>query len=691
MAAWRLGWLDRAEVRTWDLRVSMLAHRERADPDITLVFLDQSSLDWARTENSLSWPWPREVYTPIISSAAAGGARSVAFDVLYTEPSGYGVEDDQALASAIADARMFVGTVFLGDARSKIGSATNWPPDIPGPRLQADGLGALPAEMRKRFEAQRALFPIPEVATNAAMLANVFSNPDPDGIYRRIRLFATFDGRVIPSLGLAAYIAAHPGCRLDVTPGQLRVGGATVPLDREGRAILRYRGPTQTHRTVTAATVVRAAIQGDDAEAVARRTEWFKGRHVLFGFSAPGLYDLRSSPISGVYPGVEIHATVLDNLLADDFMRDAPAWLTALLALALAVLGAILTRSCHRAWQAATAFIALLPLPFAAGFAAYAWGVWLPIMAPLAGLGPALVAGLVLNYATEGRQKRFIKGAFKQYLSPAVIEELVEHPERLKLGGETRELSIYFSDIQGFTGISETMSPEQLTAFLNEYLTEMTDIIYSEGGTIDKYEGDAIIAFWNAPLPQEDHPTRAVRAAIRCQARLRELRPAYRERVGRDVLVRIGLHTGPVVIGNMGSNQRFNYTFLGDAGNLASRLEGVNKQFGTYALISAATRERLAPDLAAREIGRVAVVGRKEPVVVYEPMTAEDRSVREPLLARFDEALRSFYAGRFREAATVFGELAAGDPVSRIYATRCEALVAAPPAGWDGVIRLTEK
>ncbi|MCA1808930.1 MAG: adenylate/guanylate cyclase domain-containing protein, partial [Lentisphaerae bacterium] len=207
--------------------------------------------------------------------------------------------------------------------------------------------------------------------------------------------------------------------------------------------------------------------------------------------------------------------------------------------------------------------LAALPLPAAASLAAYQAGWWLPFIGPALATALALIGGVLVNYATEGRQKRFIRSAFRQYLSEDVIRELVNHPERLTLGGEQRTLSIFFSDLQGFTGIAERLEPRELTSLLNEYLSAMTDIIQAEGGTVDKYEGDAIIAFWNAPLPQDDHAARAVRAALQCQARLAEMRPDLRARYGGDLFMRIGVNTGPVVVGNMGSHNRFNYTILG--------------------------------------------------------------------------------------------------------------------------------
>jgi len=219
----------------------------------------------------------------------------------------------------------------------------------------------------------------------------------------------------------------------------------------------------------------------------------------------------------------------------------------------------------------------------------------------------------------------------------------------------------------------------------------MTDIIQDEGGTVDKYEGDAIIAFWNAPLAQDDHAVRAVRAALRCQTALAEMRPAVHARIGKDLRMRIGLNTGPVVVGNMGSRNRFNYTILGDAANLASRLEGINKQFGTYTLISETTRAVMGQTFAAREISHVAVVGRKMPVRVFEPMRPEILAAHADNFARFAKGLSAFYQGQFAEAMTVFEPLRAKDPAAAAYWHKCQALQAEPPAAWNGVWVMTEK
>jgi adenylate cyclase len=262
----------------------------------------------------------------------------------------------------------------------------------------------------------------------------------------------------------------------------------------------------------------------------------------------------------------------------------------------------------------------------------------------------------------------------------------------LKLGGERRELTIFFSDLQGFTSISEGLSPEDLTALLNEYLSAMTDIIQEEGGTIDKYEGDAIIAFWNAPLEQPDHAVRGVRAALRCQGKLSAMRPDIHARIGKDMLMRIGMNSGPAVVGNMGSRTRFDYTMLGDAVNLAARLEGVNKQFRTYTMVSATTVERTSGAFPVRELGRVAVVGRKEPVTVYEPMPKQLYEPARDRLKAFAAALAAFYAGEFAKAEEGFTAIAAQDPAAAAYVDKCRALQASPPNGsWNGVWLMTSK
>ena len=581
-----------------------------------------------------------------------------------------------------------------------------WPEGLPEPGWTVAGLddwlGAAP-----HLQATRISPPRPELAAAARLLGNVQVRPDPDGVFRRMRPLDLFDGRAVPSLGLAAFLAAT-GTTHDATLGPdhspsaakldrrgLTLSDRFVPLDPDGSAILRFRGPSGTHAAFSAAAVIQSELRLLEGLPGVVAPDELRGKHVFFGFSAPGLFDLRPTPVSGVYPGVEIQATFLDNLLSGDFLRDLPGPVTVGLVLGLCLLTGLALAAWRSPLAGALALLALLAVPAALAWLAYLNGWWAPLVVTEVGVGMAGVLGLLFNYATEGRQRRFIKNAFQQYLSPQVIEQLIADPSKLKLGGERKMLSIFFSDLQGFTTISENLDPEALTALLNDYLTAMTEIIHEEGGTVDKFEGDAIIAFWNAPLDVTDHAWRAVRAALRCQARLAELRPGFRERTGHDLYMRIGINTGAAVVGNMGSHSRFDYSMLGDAVNLAARLEGVNKQFGTFSMISEATRlaalEQSGDATPMRELGRVAVVGRAEPVTVYEPLDEDFVRANASMLERFDAGLRAFYRADFIEAARIFADLAEIDPAAAGYLEICRDHPPVAAEDWDGVRRMRTK
>ncbi|MBI4345488.1 MAG: adenylate/guanylate cyclase domain-containing protein, partial [Elusimicrobia bacterium] len=297
------------------------------------------------------------------------------------------------------------------------------------------------------------------------------------------------------------------------------------------------------------------------------------------------------------------------------------------------------------------------------------------------------------NYVVEGRERRYIKRAFGLYLSPEVVDRIADDPKSLKLAGERREISLFFSDIEGFTTLSETLEPERLAAVMNEYLTAMTDIILESGGTLDKYIGDAIMAFWNAPLDCSDHAVRACRAALLNQEKMAELRLRFKAQGLPPLRVRIGLNTGLASVGNMGSTKRFSYTAMGDEVNLASRLEGVNKQYGTFILLSENTRRLAADAIETRELDFIKVKGKNKPMRVYELLGLKG-SVDSERLARargFEEGLAAYRARRFDEAERVWRGLE-GDEPAGFFLERIERLRAEPPAAdWDGSYALKEK
>jgi adenylate cyclase len=693
LALWLPGTLENIEYRTWDWRVRLFARPGPATDDIALIFLDQKSLDWGKKENGLSWPWPREMYAIVTEFCRRAGAKSLAFDVLYTEPSFYGVEDDVLLGNVMKEYGRVAAVAYLTDEG---GLVSAWPDTVPEPVLTVSGLSHWIAEEHPaRIERTTADFPIEDVVGGASVLANSTFTQDRDGIYRRSKLFSVFDGRVVPSLGLAVWLAGNQGNHeVSIEPGLLRVDTFAVPIDHNGDAVLCYRGPTDTYPSFSAAAIIQSELRIRNGEAPSVDPSLLKDKYVLFGYLAPGLHDLRPSPVDKLHAGLAIHATVLDNLLSGDFIRDVPLWAGIMLLVLLCLGAGIAVSSASTAGRSVIWYALLLPLAPALAAGAYVLGWWLHLVSLELGVTLSLVGSSLVSYGTEGKQRRFIKGAFSQYLSPTVIEQIIAHPERLKLGGELRELSIFFSDIQGFTTISKQLSsePEKLTALLNEYLSAMTDIIQEEGGTIDKYEGDAIIAFWNAPLEVSDHAVRAVRAALRCQEQLAAMRPGFRSRIDKDLLTRIGLNSGLAVVGNMGSRTRFDYTMIGDDVNLAARLEGINKVFRTYTMISANTRKLIGDAFLVRELSTITVVGREDkPLVVYEPMMPAVFEARRSVLEVFDRGLRLFYEGRFAEAIPVFEGIAPDDPPAAAYAEQCRKLEKDHAGPRTGVWTMTEK
>ena len=691
LALWHAGWLDRFEYVTWSWRVKAFAARTAPAPQVKVILLDQASLDWGKKENGWAWPWPRTVYAAVLDFCRRGGAKAAAFDVLYTEPSTYGVEDDQALGDAIRRTPGFVGALVLG---SKSGDATNWPDTIPPLGASWTGLEQWLTRNRSGHVVMpRAAFPIPEVATNSTLLANVSDEPDPDGQFRRTSLFRVFDGKPVPSLGLAAFLAADKkagrALPLRLEDGWLHVGNQKAPIDGRGSAILGFHGKNGRHETYSAAAVIQSELRLQAGEKPVLSPEVFRDAYVLFGYSAPGLLDLRPTPLSRVAPGTEIHATALDNLLTARFLRQPPAVVVAVVTLLLSLLTGAVVALSRNARQSVLAFAFFQPIPVLGAFAAYSFGWWWPLVATEAAVAAALVGGVVLNYATEGRQKAFLRRAFKHYLGAEVIDQIVADPTRLQLGGEKRELTLLFSDIEKFSAFSEKLDPETLTHLLNEYLSDMTDIILEEGGYLDKYIGDAIVAFWNAPAAQPDHAVRAVRTVLRCQRMLGERRAHYQRKTGVILKARIGMNTGEVTVGNMGSRDRFNYTVLGDAANLASRLEGANKVFGTYNLISETTWLLTQGQFLGRELGRIRVVGREQPVRVYEILGFAGEPPPR-FLADFEAGLKLCLAGQWQEALERF-ERQPEDPPSVAYAAQCRSRLAAGAHVWDGIWSLTEK
>jgi adenylate cyclase len=538
---------------------------------VRLVYIDQYSLGWVERNLGLTWPWPRELYGLIAEFGSS--ARAQAFDILFTEPSPYGPEDDRRCAEAMDRA----GNVVLAEVR----------------------------DPQSRFR----LSPLP---VTKVRFGSVNAETDPDGLVRRYRLEG--EGGVQP-FGIAA----------------LETGGFTSlqvnALKGRGDPFLRFSGPSPGFAARNAAEIISSAISLREGLTPQTDPREYEGSILFVGFSAPGLLDLQATPVDAAMPGAEIHATFAANALEGSLLEKLPWWTDWIFIIILACAAGFAASFLHRPIALVSAAALSTALPLLAGFSSQAFGLVLASgSALLASLG-SFVSGIVLSYVAEGRHRAFLRRSFSQYLSPAVIDELLRHPERLSLGGESRELSVFFSDIEGFTPLSESLPPQKLAEFMNLYLSILTSEILAEGGTVDKYVGDAVVAFWNAPLDQADHAVRAVRAALRCQDALCASAARFAALGVKLPVTRIGIHSGVAIVGNMGSPARFNYTALGDVVNTASRLEEANKTTGTKLLVSRATMEAArtvqgsagAAEFRFATVGPVIVPGKKDPIEVFEP------------------------------------------------------------------------
>jgi len=432
-----------------------------------------------------------------------------------------------------------------------------------------------------------------------------------------------------------------------------------------------------------------------------------RGRIFYVHADVAALRDLKPSPVDRRHRGGEITANFLDNLLNGDFIRRAPAWVSAITALLLCILlsvGTFLVSAVTRSagWVAVLSMAISTLVVSVYGFIAFTMynssGVWLDLVQPSLWALFAWGGALGTNFYQEGKSRRFVQDALGRYTAPALVKELMSNPQALTLGwGDKRELTVFFSDLQSFTSISERLTAEQLVALLNDYLTEMTDIVLESGGIVDKYIGDAIMAFWGAPYDDPDHAMNACRATLKMQQRIKELHPKWIEEYGEDILARCGLNTGEAVAGNMGSKHKFNYTLMGDTVNLASRFEGANKPYGTLVMIGEGTYKVVKDHVVTRELDFLAVKGKERPVRVYELMgLAEDMDERTvELAARFNQAMDVYRQTKFEEAMAEFLKIIDdydGDGPSKLYVARCrEYIRSPPPLDWDGVYRMKTK
>ncbi len=698
---------ERLQVQVFDT-YQRLAPRPHGGTPVTIVDLDEESI-----QRIGQWPWPRSTLAQIVDRLGQLGAATIAFDIVFSEPDRTsparvleGLELGDVITSSGIDLDALDNDRRFAEALTRNPTVTGalLSPEIDDPApVSKTGLsfgGANPTEYLP--DAGGALANLPLFDGAAFGLGVLNFNPQFDGVVRRVPLLAKSGDIILPSLAVEALRVAQgaqglqargTGASGEADTGlaamvAMRVGNFVVPTNADGSLWVYYTDGTGA-RILPAHTLTETEVDPAVADAIA-------GHIVLIGASAQGLRDQRATPMSASVAGVTIHAEIIDQIFSGVSLS-RPDWALGLELFATVVLSLLAIAVIPFLSVAGNTLWALL---LGGGTVVACWFAFLeqqilldpvlPVTAILVSFGAASAARLLV---TEN-QERFVRQAFGQYLAPTLVQQLARHPDRLTLGGENRELTLLFCDIRGFTKISEGLDPSELTELLNNFLTPMTDVLLESGATIDKYMGDAIMAFWNAPIAQEDHAMRACRAALQMESGLNELNASLTHKIN----IGIGLNTGICCVGNLGSTQRFNYSAIGDAVNVAARIESLTKQYGVSNLIAETTAAG-APDVAKLEVDRVRVVGRAEPLTILTMPSEADLEGQDfgRLAERHMAFMDCYYRGDLVAAKKAVEALAKEAPRSLsglydMFKERIEQLAAVGVAeDWDGVFVATKK
>ncbi len=584
---------------------------------------------------------------------------------------------DEVLAASVAKSgRVFLAASFY--LRGKVASAPE-PVGLDKARhgevADAGGGGAL-----RPVNASGVTTTIPQIAKGAAGAGLVNHYRDDDGVTRRVPLAVEFAGRHYMPLGLSVALAdlGKPGdTRYLVGESMLRAGGHDIPVSRAASLMLDVLG-TDRIPHVSAADVLAGRV--DKAK--------LAGKLVFVGLTYSES-DKVATPLATDADGIELHATLAENVLGDRLLRASGDRATILATLLLCALACVvqLRRVRRRPWVPPLVALGGIALYVVVGVVLFGRGTVIALAAPVVLASLVGLTAIIAGLATEGREKAKLRAVFSQYVSGPVVDRILADPARAKLGGERKELTVLFSDIRGFSLFSEGMPPEQLAAFLGEYLTPTTELVLASGGTLVKYIGDAVLAIWGAPIDVPDHAARACEVALKMQEALVSMNKVWAKAGKPAVAIGVGINTGAMAVGNMGSAARFDYTVLGDQVNLGARLEALTKEYGISILVGETTVANAGDGFVFREIDLVRVKGRAGAVPVFE-LVGRKGVALDP---RFADALATYRKRDFAAARAAFGALA-GDPVAATMSARCAILAASPPdEDWDGVYEQKSK
>ena len=707
-----LGFVDRLSENLYDYSLRLTMPRT-VDDRLVILDIDEKSL-----KEEGRWPWGRDRLALLMDKLFDKyGVAVVGFDVVFAEKddsSGLKVlqrlaqnqlrdvpqfqavlnqvqpqlEYDKLFADKIRGRKVVLGYYFSNQKDKRVSG------ELPEPGFRAGSFKGRPIGFTawNGYGAN-----LPELQQAAASAGHFNPKVDFDGLVRRVPMLAEYDGAYYEPLSLAmvrellgqtellpGFVEGKKGGYAGLEWLELRTsnGSLKIPVDGEVATYVPYRGRQGSFPYISIADVLHDRVEPSQ----------LKDKIVLVGTTAPGLMDMRSTPVAEVYPGVEVHANMISGIL-DQNLKERPAYMLGAEVTWLLLIGITMSLLLP---QLSAANAILLSGFFFAGTTGLSLASWQygNILMPVANSWSmiALIFALDMSYGyfVESRTKRQITGLFGQYVPSELVEEMAKHPESVSMEGESREMTILFSDVRGFTSISEGLDPKELTLLMHEFLTPLSRVIYKHRGTIDKYMGDSIMAFWGAPLPDKDHARNAMLAGIKMQQTLEKLQPHFKERGWPEIHVGVGINTGRVSVGNMGSELRVAYTVMGDEVNLASRLEGITKQYGVGIIVGENTRNAVS-DFVYRELDHVRVKGKDKPVAIYEPIGLAEKvsSAMHDEIKLFHEMRRLYRKQDWDQAELQLMNLQRMSPdtaLYHIYIKRIAYFRKNPQAAdWDGV------
>ncbi len=707
--------LDRISLLVFD-SYQRIGPRPYQDAAVRVVDIDDETI-----RRFGQWPWPRTDIARLTLALGDAGAASIAFDIVFSE-------DDRTSPHQLAkrfqksDPKIASELRQLPDNDAQLAQVFGATPTVTGYFLTNDdqkkqvqpkaGLGLSGTMPTTAPRYRSAVSPLPGLEAAGAGSGFLSIKADDDSVIRRVPLIAVQGDQLLPSLSLDALRVARQASSVIVKTSDgsgegggagdvvsLKVADFEVPTTAAGEMWMHYTRPVPD-RVVPAWKILSGALPQEEMQRL------FGGHIVFIGAGAIGLRDLRSTPLNDAEPGVLVHAQAAEQMILEHFLV-RPDWAVGLERSLLLLLGLGLVFALPRlgaTWGAMLGGALVTAIAVASWMAFSQYRYLLNPTYPVLGLTFAYVIGTVLTYYREERQRAYIHNAFDRYLAPELVKRIADDPGQLKLGGELREMTVMFCDIRSFSSISEKLSPDEIIQFLIAFLTPMTDLLLARKATIDKYIGDAILAFWNAPLDDPDHHANAARGALDMVSRLKALNVEMRAQSERpwpgEVKIGIGLNAGDCCVGNMGSEQRLSYSLIGDTVNLASRIEGLTKYYGVQIAIGSALKAKL-PNFASLLIDQVRVVGRATPealhVLLGDEQMAADQAYKA-FAAKHAQMMEAYRAQKWSEAADLIDEMdeeAEAYGLTKLYALYRDRILvfsaASPGSDWDGVFTATEK